>query len=259
MASTRPTRSARPSTAQIRTAVFGRVRAAGPEYAMLAAFVAIGANLIDLASLPLPGAGSNGGFLAATIIRIVAIFYATYAILRRMAGTPAPFRPAAGLARFAALALPLAMASGLVTAGGARLLGGSDMDLASRWLLTLVLAAAWGVVMIRLVGVPAVLANGAPFRALPANFRRLRGCGVRLALVFLQLVLPFAAVHLALTLIGAALPLPGGALAALALVDGVVSAIQLLLTCALAVTAMRIAADRASDPAGALRDAPAGG
>ena len=255
MRPSRSTRPAPPTTAEVRAAVFGRVRSVGPEYAMLAAFVAIGANLFDLASLPVPGAGSNGGFVAAAIVRIVAVFLATYAILRRMAETPAPFRPGAAMARFFALALLLAVLSGLVTAGGARLLGGDEMDLASRWLVTLALAALWGVVTIRLVGWPAVLANGEPFGALPAAFRRLRGCGGRLALVFLQLVLPFAAIHLALNLIGAALPLPGGALAALALVDGVVSAIQLVLAAALAAVAMRIAADRA----GALRDAPAGG
>jgi len=48
------------STAQVRADLFARLRAAGPEYAMLAAFVAVGTNLLDFASLPGPGEGATG-------------------------------------------------------------------------------------------------------------------------------------------------------------------------------------------------------
>ena len=46
-------------------------------------------------------------------------------------------------------------------------------------------------------------------------------------------MLPFAAIHLALTLVGVRLPLSGSGVASLALVDGVISAVQLILTNAL--------------------------
>jgi hypothetical protein len=55
-----------------------------------------------------------------------------------------------------------------------------------------------------------------------------------------------------LTLLGVRLPLSGTALAALALIDGLVSAAQLLLGCALAVFGWQRAAERVQ----ALRERP---
>jgi hypothetical protein len=244
--------TARMSTAQVRAGILAGVRAGGAEFAMLAAFVTVGTNLIDFATVPAPGEGVTSPFVAAAIIRVLAVFYVTYIILRRMAGTAAPFRPGAALLRFFLVSIIGAILFGLITGGGARLAGMRDAPLETQWLITLALGAAWNVLIIRLVGWTAALANDAPFRVLPDVFRASRGAALPLVLAFLQIVLPFAAIHLALTLLSVRLPLSGTALAALALIDGLVSAAQLVLACALAVFAARLPFDRARP----LRDAP---
>jgi hypothetical protein len=236
--------TARVSTAQVRAGIAAGLRAGGAEFAMLAAFVAIATNLVDFATVPAPGERASGAFLAAVVIRILAVFYATYAIQRRMAGTAAPFRLGLPFLRFFLMALAGAVLFGLVTGGGSRLIGAREMALESQWLVALSLGAAWNVLVIRLVGWAPALANGAPFRALPSVFRASRGAALPLVLAFFQIVLPFAAIHLALTLLSVRLPLSGTALAALGLIDGLVSAGQLLLGCALSVFAARLPFDR---------------
>lgn len=241
------------STAQVRAGILAGLRAGGAEFAMLAAFVAVATNLIDFATVPAPGEGVTGAFVAAAIIRVLSVFYVTYVLQRRMAGTAAPFRPGAAFLRFFLVSIVGAVLFGLVTGGGVRLAGTRDAALETQWLVTLALGAAWNVLIIRLVGWTAALANDAPFRVLPDVFRASRRAALPLALAFIQIILPFAAIHLALTLLSVRLPLSGTALAALALIDGVVSAAQLLLGCALAVFAARLPFDRARP----LREAPA--
>ena len=245
--------TARVSTAEVRAGILAGLRAAGAEFAMLAAFVAVATNLLDFATVPAPGEGATGAFLAAVIVRVLGVFYITYAIQRRMAGTPAPFRLGVPFLRFFLVVMISAVLFGLVTGGGSRLIGVREMALETQWLVTLALGAAWNVLVIRLVGWAPALANGAPFRALPKLFRATRGAALPLILAFCQIVLPFSAIHLALTLLGVRLPLSGTALAALGLIDGVISATQLLLGCALAVFAARLGTERG----GPLREAPA--
>ena len=61
---------------------------------------------------------------------------------------------------------------------------------------------------------------------------------------FAILVLPPAALHLAFTLIGVRVPVAAGPLAFLCIVDGLVSALQLALSSAVAAVALRLATER---------------
>jgi hypothetical protein len=244
--------TARVSTAEVRAGILAGLRTAGAEFAMLAAFVAVATNLLDFATVPAPGEGATGPFLVAVIVRVLGVFYVTYAIQRRMSGTAAPFRLGVPFLRFFLVVMLSAVLFGLVTGGGARLIGSREMALETQWLATLGLGAAFNLLVIRLSGWAPALANGGPFKALPKFFRATRGAALPMILAYCQIILPFAAIHLALTLLGVRLPLSGTAYAALGLIDGVVSAAQLMLTCALAVFAFRLGTERG----GPLREAP---
>lgn len=237
-----------------RAGIMAGVRAAGPEFAMLAAFAGIATNLLDIATTPGPDEPVAVPLAVAAVVRVLLVFFAAYAIQRRMAGVPGALRVTGGFARFFLFSLIFGVLSGLLTALGAQYSERAGMDLAGRWLAVLGITALWGVLVVRLTAWGPALATEAGFRALPGLLRRLRGTGVPLAMAYLQVVLPFAAIHSALMLIGTQLPLSGNSFAALALIDGVVSAAQLLLGSALAVFAWRLADDRPE----ALRGAAAG-
>jgi hypothetical protein len=235
-----------------RSGVATLLRTAGPEYWLLATLATTATNLLDFATLPVPGELPGPAFFAAAVARVLIVFYATFAIQRRMAKVSAPFAAGAPFVRFLLFSLAFAALYAAIGAGLSYGVMLPAMSISSQWLALLALAGLWGVLLIRLAAWGPALATGEPFRALPGLFRRLRRSQVPLAFVFLQLVLPFAAIHLALALLGARLPLSGTAFAALALIDGVITAIQLLIASALGVFAWRIAQDRD----GALREAP---
>lgn len=231
-------------TSEIRRGVIARLRAAGPEYWAIAAFAAIGANLIDFAALPDPAEGPGTGFVVAAIVRLLLVLGAAYVLMRRMAEVPRPLVPGISFLRFAAFSLVSLVLIGVLTQLIGRMTGIADQPLSTQWLVRFSAAAVLGVVVIAISPVAPALAGGTPFRGIPAVVRRTRGMRLPLAAVFLQCVLPFAAIHLALALVGAQLPLSGRAIAALALVDGVISAAQLLFTAGLYVTAWRMGEGR---------------
>ncbi|MDB5690714.1 MAG: hypothetical protein JWL91_2590 [Sphingomonas bacterium] len=231
-------------TSEIRRGVFARLRGAGPEYWALAAFVTTVANLIDFAAVPSPGEGAGGGFVVAALARILLVLGAGYAIMRRMAEVPRPLAPGLAFLRFAAFSIISLALIGTLTQLIGRATGIADQPLSTQWLIMFAAAAVLGVAVIAVSPVGPALAAGAPFRGILGVVRRTRGMRLPLAAVFLQCVLPFAAVHIALTLIASRLPLSGRAVAALALIDGVVSAVQLLFTAALFVTAWRMGEGR---------------
>jgi hypothetical protein len=228
----------------IRRGVIARLRGAGPEYWAIAAFAAIAANLIDFASLPDPSEGPGASFAVAAIVRILLVLGASYVLMRRMAEVPRPLVPGVSFLRFAAFSLFALVAIGMLTQLIGRMTGIGDQPLSTQWLVRFSAAAVLGVIVIAVSPVGPALAGGVPFRGIPDVVRRTRGMRLPLAAVFLQCVLPFAAIHLALALVGAQLPLSGGVIAALALVDGMISAAQLLFTAALYVTAWRMGEGR---------------
>ncbi len=204
------------------------------------AAVTIGTNLLDFLAMPAPGVAPGATFLLASFVRVAAIFYAGYALLRLMAGVARPLAPGWAFARYAALALVLLVAFGVVSVVVARpLVTGQALE--RQWLVMLLVAIVWTAFTLPLLAWQTALANGAPFRAFGALWRGQSGRWGALFLGYIALVLPFAAIHLALTLIGVRLPLSAGATASLAVVDGVVQAVQLAFTCALGVVAWRLA------------------
>jgi hypothetical protein len=229
---------------EIRRGLFARLRIAGPEYWALAAFATIVANLIDFAALPFPGEAPGTGVVMANGVRVLLVLAAGYAILRRMAEVPQPLAPGIALMRFAAFSILSLVAIGTLTQLIGRTTGIADQPLSTQWLVMFSAAAVLGLVVIAVSPVGPALAAGLPFRGVPDVVRRTRGMRLPLAAVFLQCVLPFAAVHIALTLVGARLPLSGRAIAALALIDGLVSAAQMLFAAALYVTAWRMGEGR---------------
>jgi hypothetical protein len=229
-------------TAAIRRGVFARLRAAGPEYWVLAAFATTAANLTDLAMLPATDEGTSG--VVAAIVRMLLVLGAGYAILRRMADVPRALAPGMAMVRFAAFSIVSLGLIRLLTRLIGRFTGISEQPLSTQWLVMFSSAAVLGVVVIAVTPLAPALAAGTPFSGVAGIVRRTRGMRVALAAIFLQCVLPFAAVHLGLALIVAQLPLPGAVIAALAVVDGIVSAMQLLFTAALGVTAWRMGEGR---------------
>ena len=231
-------------TGEIRRRLFARLRDAGPEYWAIAAFAAIIANLIDFAAAPDPTVGPEASFFVAAILRLVLVIGAGYAIMRRMADVPRPLLPGIALLRFAAFSIVTLALIVMLTQSIGLGTGIAEQPLSTQWLIRFSAAAILGVVVIAVSPVGPALAGGIPFRGILDVVRRTRGMRLALAAVFLQCVLPFAAVHIALALIGARLPLSGRAIAALALIDGMVTGMQMLFAAALSATAWRMGEGR---------------
>jgi hypothetical protein len=222
--------------------VIGAVREIGPGWWLLAVAVTTGTDILDFVTLPRPEAHSGAALAVAVLLRVALLFWAGYALLRRLAGRRHPMRLTPGIGRFAlftlAMLIVFAVVSQIVLAGVA------GDSLATRWLAMFAVAAVWGIATIRLIGLSAAFANGIEWRAAGGVVRATRGHAPALAACFAQIILPFAAIHLALTLLAVELPLAPRALVALAVLDGAVSAVQLLLTLALSHAAWRIDARR---------------
>ncbi|SFS04229.1 hypothetical protein [Sphingomonas jatrophae] len=212
------------------------MRALGPGWWLLVLAATTLSDLIDLAVIAPPG--------ATALVRMVLLTCTGCAVLRRLGGIAAPGRPSRALARYAlfetGMALLFGISSHLLFVVG----GLGDRPLATTWLVTFLVAAAWSIATIRLTGISAALACGAPFAAMRGAVAKTKGHATALAACVAQIVLPFTAIHLALVLLATSLPLPPKAIAALALLDGVVSAIAVLLALALLDAAWRIDARR---------------
>ena len=202
--------------------------------------VTTGTNLMDFAVTPLVGQGGNAPLIVAAVLRVIAIFWIAFAVVRRMAGVARPFAPGMPLLRYLALTLVLAIGFGLF-AQIANVAAGAEAEMADAWVAHILACAIWYAFTIGLLAWQAALAVGDGGFRLKGLFARQQGALAPLWLAYVALILPFAAIHAALTLIAAKLALPTNAIAALALVDGAVSAVQLVGTCALAVVAWKLA------------------
>lgn len=224
----------------VRRAVLAALGAIDPVTWMLAAAIAIGTNLSDFAVVPAPGEPPRAAFFVAVAARVALVFWISFALPRRIAGVARPYAVTRGFWPFALLLFLLMIGSGAAQ----RLLLGSVVDelpLERQWLLMLIGAAAWGGITIRLAAWQAHLALDGPVRSLGALFSAQKGVTFPILLAFIALILPLAAIHLALTLIAVKLVFPPATFAALAVVDGAVQTVQLALTAALSVVALRLA------------------
>ncbi|SNS61404.1 hypothetical protein SAMN06295912_11079 [Sphingomonas laterariae] len=231
-----------PSVAGVRRAVIDHLRQAyvPVEMWLIALAVTTGTNLLTFATVPAAGERPTAGFIVMAVVRVVAVLWLAYALIRRIAGVPRPFAPGWPLLRFAGLMLVLAAGFGLFSRL-ADVAAGGEAELADTWIAHIIATAIWAAFTIGLLAWEAALAIDDRSFSFKGLLARQQGRLAPLWLAFAALVLPFAAIHFALTLIAVKLTLPAKALAALAFVDGAVSAIEMVATCALVVVAWKIA------------------
>jgi len=205
--------------------------------------VCIGAGMLDLATLPGVRRGS-GIWIVIAIARVLTVLAVAYAVVRRIMRATPRHRDWQTFPRFVGLTVVLAIGFTMTQKIGAIAVNQlGEGNLANRWLAMLLVSAFWSVLLIRATAWSAALAAGRKFRVLPSLWRSLSGKWPILAIVYLQVILPLVAVHLALTLLSIELVLPHHTQIGLALIDGVVSATQLILTAALQQAAL-VLADR---------------
>jgi hypothetical protein len=201
----------------------------------------VGTNLLDFATAPAPGARPDGMFVAAAVLRIVIVLWVSYGLQRHLAGGDQPFRPQAALGRFVALQIPLLIGFGLATQLGQIMQGPGPVPLATQWLFALLPGALYALFTVRLLAWNAALAMGEPLRGLGRIWRGQSGYDAPLCAAYLSLVLPIAAIHLAMTLVALRTVMTPDAKLILAVIDALFQALQLALTCALGAVAWRIA------------------
>jgi hypothetical protein len=202
--------------------------------------VTIGTNLIDFVTLPGSGQRPGMAFAAAAALRVALVFLISFFVQRRLVDPRAGFGIDRAFWRFVLLQLLLLIGMIAVRAVMLKLIPPAP-TLAGEWLANFMALAIWGFVAIRLLAWNAAIAAGAPWRDLGRLWRNLRGHDAGLLSALAMLVLPPAALHLAFTLIGVRIHIATRPLAFLGLVDGLVSALQLALNCAVATVALRLA------------------
>ncbi len=210
-----------------------------PLAALLAATV--GTNLLDCVTVPATGGKPGAGFLIAAIVRVVAVFWVSYAVQRHLAGGAQPFRPGLALGRFVLLQIALLIGFGLAMRLGLIVQGPGPNPLATQWLYAFLATALYALLTIRLLAWNAALAMGEPFGALGPVWRGQAGRLGAIAGGFISLILPVAALHLAFTLVAVKTVLSFQTQLALGVIDGLFQALQVMLTCALGTVAWRIA------------------
>lgn len=202
--------------------------------------VTIGTNLLDFATIPAAGERPGSAFAISATIRVILVFWISFVVQRRLVDPRAGLGIAVGFWRF--VLLQLLFVVGMIAVRAAVLkLSPPAPDLAGEWLANFIGLAIWGVIAIRLLAWNAALAAGAPFSELAPLWHGLRGQDAALIGAFVMIVLPPAALHLAFTLIGVRVAIAPAPLAFLNIVDGLVSALQLALNCAVAAVALRLA------------------
>jgi hypothetical protein len=201
--------------------------------------VTVGTNLLDFAAVPSAGGRPGLGFLLAALLRVALVFWVSYTLLRRLAGTARPHAVTIAFWRLALLQLAMLIVVGLATRL-AFIMAGPNPPLATAWLAGFLGLAGAGLLTIRILAWHTALAVGAPFAALGALWLAQKDAAGRIALAFVALILPVAALHLALTLVGIRIPLAPLPHLLVAVVDGIVQAWQLALTLGLAVVAWQI-------------------
>jgi hypothetical protein len=226
-------------------ALLGRM---GPGWWIVAVAVTAGTNLIDFFVVA-AGGGATPAFIAAALVRVGLVFWLGYALTRRLAGVERPAAPTMALARYALFMLAVAIAMGVLT-GLATLIAG-ERGVAATGAVSFLLGTLAGLLLVRLYAWQGALAVGDRTLGPAGAWRRLAGRTGALVLAYLA-ILPVAAVHHALTHYALQLLERPDLLAAIAIGDGLASALQLALTAALAVVAWTMASR--PEP---LREAPA--
>ncbi|MFN3943450.1 MAG: hypothetical protein ACK4K7_00805 [Allosphingosinicella sp.] len=228
--------------------MFGLLGRMGRGWWIVAFAVTAGTNLIDFFVIAAGGAATPA-FTAAVAVRVVLVFWLGYALTRRLAGVERPAAPTAALGRYALFMIGVTVLMGAMT-GLATLIVG-NRGVATTGAVSALLGALAGLLLVRLFAWQAALAVGDRTLGPTGAWRRLAGQNGALVLAYLA-ILPVVAAHHALTHYALQLFDRPDLLAAVAIVDGLVSALQLALSAALAVVAWTIAAG--SRP---LREAPA--
>jgi hypothetical protein len=199
----------------------------------------IGANLLDFATPPGGAAGISN--IAVAVIESLIVFWANYAVQRQLGGGARPFRPAVATARFAALQILLLAGFALATRLGTILQGPGDVPLATQWLFGFIAIAFYALFTIRLLAWNAALAAGEPFSVLSGIWRAQAGGLGAIGGAYVALILPVTAMRLAIAIVAARIALTANVHLALAIIDGLLQALELGLTCALGVVAWRVA------------------
>jgi hypothetical protein len=214
-----------------------------PGWWLLAIAVTSSTNLLDFFAAPKAGQQIGGAFAFAALVRVALVFWLSYALIRRLAGTDRPTAITPALARFVAFQIGMLVLFGAITGFVSRVLG-VEMGGALGGIVTFLIMTGTYLALVRLLAWQAALAVGdrdlGPARA----WHGLADAKVPLVIGYL-IIAGFSAVHSALTHLAIASERSAG-LAGLALVDGVVSAVQLVLICALSVTAWRLATGRSA-------------
>lgn len=230
--------------------MYGTLRGSGmtAPWWLLTIGITSGTNLLDFFAATQPDALTSLFFLFAVVVRILLVFWLAYALLRRLGGLAAPLRIGAPFFRFALFAICTIALIGLSGAISSMLTSGLDRPvltvIGTYVVLTLIVMA-----LVRLYAWQAALAIGDRKLGASGAWRSLAPEHGRLALGYVA-ILPVAIVHATLTHFAVSGGLAPAPLALLAIVDGIVSAVQLVLAAALAVIAWRIATAKS----GALRE-----
>lgn len=202
--------------------------------------VTIGTNLLDFATLPAAAARPGASFALAALVRVALVFWISFVVQRRLIDPAAGLGPGRAIWPFVLLQILFLVGMIAIRAVTLRIAPPAP-TLAGEWLANFLSMALWALIAIRLLSWNAALAVGARLDDLPELWRALRGQDLPLMAALLILVLPFAALHLAFTLIGVRVPMASGPLIFLGVVDGIVSALFIALNSALAAAALRLA------------------
>ncbi|QJU57545.1 hypothetical protein HL653_06845 [Sphingomonas sp. AP4-R1] len=202
--------------------------------------VVIGTNLLDFLTAPAPGATPDAAFALAAIVRIGSVIWIGYVVQAKLVGSRAAFLIGTAFWRFAALQIAALLGMMLVRLIILRIAPPAP-TLVGEWTSNLVGLAIWGLLSIRLLAWNAGLAADAPFGALGAIWRGQSGHDGAIAGAFIGLALPPAAFHLALTLVAVRMTMSPQSHVTIAVLDGLFSALQLALTCAIGAVALRLA------------------
>jgi hypothetical protein len=202
--------------------------------------ITAGTNALDFMAAAQPDAARSATFAVAALIRILLVFWIGFAILRRLAGPDGLSRAGMPFLRFSLFMIVmvalLAAATGLAVK-----LTGAGADNPVTGVVAFLLMTLISLALIRLYAWQAALAIGDRKLGPKGAWKALASRTGELRMAYLLLIVPVAALHSLLTRIALASGDDTATLLGLALVDGAVSAVQLVLTCSLAVSAWRAA------------------
>ncbi|MBV8685645.1 MAG: hypothetical protein JOZ90_07255 [Alphaproteobacteria bacterium] len=220
-----------------------RAKALPAPWWLLVAAIATGTNAVDFFAAAGPDPKHSLAFILSALVRVLLVFWVGYAVLRRLADVPAPMRVGMPFLRTLLFMLGSAALMALATGIGAKAGGGGPRGITAGIVAWLVMTVV-GMALVRLDAWLAALAVGDRGLGPTGAWRRLAGGhgGLALASLVISLV---GAVHSASTRLALLPGLEPSSLLGLALVDGIVSSVQLVLGAALAVAAWRAATDRA--------------